>query len=305
MKKILHEIFVKDIGKKLIALGLSILLWYYIQQQEKGETLLKVPLKISNVPQELSISTPMPKYVTFRLTGPKKLIERVKRGNIKAYIDMRKAQPGENLFKIKYKRKGLPDQVFVKEIVPSEVRVTLEPVAVAQVLVNPTIVGEPYPGYEKKNVNVNPPFINISGPASKISSIRSVPTEPVEITDATTTVVRKVKPILPTGVKSKPAEVEVTVTITPQLMQRAFENIPVVPKNVSPHLDVSINPPVVNLVLEGPREIMEELNPEDIKVWIDLSGFDRGTYKLPASVEVPEGVSIYSANPELFDVKIK
>jgi YbbR domain-containing protein len=107
--------------------------------------------------------------------------------------------------------------VDVVMIDPGTVTVTLERTGQADVVVSPTIDGEPAPGYIADAPKVDPPVVTVAGPESRLRQPISVITERVTLDARTSTVVQDVG----VGVADaqlrvlSPHSVRVTVPIVP------------------------------------------------------------------------------------------
>ncbi len=87
----------------------------------------------------------------------------------------------------------------------------------APFVVIPSITGSPAPGFIAAGLQIEPPFVVISGPADVLQSLdpaRVIATEPISIDGATADVVRTVALRLPDGARVEQSVVTVRVTIS-------------------------------------------------------------------------------------------
>ncbi len=94
-----------------------------------------------------------------------------------------------------------------------DVAVTVSPEKVLPVVVK--YHGTPGPGFVVGAITVSPSRVAVFGPASALSGMTSVYTDPVTISGSTTSVTKQVHLALPTGVTADPTTVRAMVAIGP------------------------------------------------------------------------------------------
>jgi hypothetical protein len=99
-------------------------------------------------------------------------------------LDMSGVQAGERTFAIGDGNVRLPRGVRLVRAIPSEVRLDFERRGVREVPVVPRFAGDGSNGYAVAHFNVEPPRLLVVGPASHVDHIRSVTTDPVDVTAA-------------------------------------------------------------------------------------------------------------------------
>lgn len=125
--KIKNLIF-DNIAIKLLSFIFAVILWFYVASKGRIETDLVVPLELRNVPTYMVIADKVIDHVDIRLSGRGSLIERLDQNQIKAHLDLSKAIPGENTFKLGPGNFNLPSTVEVLRIEPRVLKITLEPI---------------------------------------------------------------------------------------------------------------------------------------------------------------------------------
>jgi len=98
---------------------------------------------------------------------------------------------------------------------PARLRLTLEPVATAEVRVVPQLTGAPEPGYRVVRVSVVPPTVEVRGPRSEVASRPPVQTSPIDISGVRGPITRRADLIpAPGAVRlTKRRSVDVTVEV--------------------------------------------------------------------------------------------
>jgi YbbR domain-containing protein len=171
-------------------------------------------------------------------------------------------------------------------------------------------VGQPAPGYQLNTQRTIPLNVVLDGPRDVLESIMYVYTRPVDISNATQDVSISVlidQSKLPEGVTVlNPASGEVTVIVQISLIGSP-QNLPsqtVQVNGVSPGNTVSLEPSEVSVVVEASTEQIEQLQPGDISVSVDVAGREAGTYQIRPSVSVPPEMSWIRTEPEFVSVTI-
>jgi YbbR domain-containing protein len=175
------------------------------------------------------------------------------------------------------------------------------------VAVVPIIEGDPAPGYWVKNVTYSPTAITLvsSDPQAVDLLPGYVETEPVVLTGARETIERTVLLSLPEGfsvigdpsitlvVTIEPLETSITITRTIEI------------SGLDPGLAAQASPNSVSVFLQGPQPTLEDLQPEDVIVVLDLLGYGIGTHQVEAEVLVHlRDVEVQAVLPETIEVTI-
>ncbi len=111
------------------------------------------------------------------------------------------------------KKKEIPGLLISPATVT--VKVTIQADAVTETKVAGwTLTGQPAPGYRVSNVTITPLEVSVTGLAATLDTIQQMPTDPVDISNATADVVKTVVVRLPAGVQDvSPRSVQVHVFI--------------------------------------------------------------------------------------------
>jgi diadenylate cyclase len=112
---------------KLLALGLSFLLWTIYSTEPVAEVGYVVPIEFRNVPANLEISGDVPAQVHVRIRGRSIFVRRVAPADLAISVDLSRAQPGEATFHLTPDQVAAPYGVTVVGVVPSLIRVPLIP----------------------------------------------------------------------------------------------------------------------------------------------------------------------------------
>jgi hypothetical protein len=120
-----HELVLHNWHLKLLALGISFLLWATYTAEPMAEVSYLAPLELRNIPPELEISGEPPAQVHLRLRGRSALLRQIRPADLTISVDLSGSPPGETLIRFTPDQVRTPFGVAVVRIVPSEMRLRL------------------------------------------------------------------------------------------------------------------------------------------------------------------------------------
>ena len=181
----LRSLFVENWGIKLISLGLSLMLWFYVTSKGKTEMTLTVPLELRNIPQNMAVVGPVASSLEVRVQGQERVLRDITTGKkLVGILDLSMTKEGENVVRLSPDDISRPAEVSVTHMSLSEVKVRLEPLIRKTFRLKPVVHGVPASGYRLKNIVITPPKISVEGPSSVIKMLDSLQTMPIDIQGA-------------------------------------------------------------------------------------------------------------------------
>lgn len=177
-----RKLFLEDWNLKLLALGISLVLWLAVTGQNKPVTLRLSAVQLSFLrPDKMEISNEPPGTVEVTLSGSKDKLDRIGPRDLLATVDLSDQKAGERIVKLTPDRVkvDLPEEIKIQEFHPAAISIRLEPIVEAAVDVELKFEGKLPEGYEILNVTVNPAKVRLRGPADRLSALRKVMTESV------------------------------------------------------------------------------------------------------------------------------
>ena len=181
----------RNLGLKVVALGLGIMLWFTVSSDHFVERSVRVPLVFRNVPVSLEIAPDAPDSVEVHLRGRVSQLTG-DQGDVIVYIDLSDAHAGSRLFHLRTDQVTTPFGVEATQVFPSTVMLTLETTGTKRVNVEATVEGKPAEGFEIGKITVEPSTVDVLGPESELKALRSAITETVMVDGAKETVTRVV-----------------------------------------------------------------------------------------------------------------
>jgi YbbR domain-containing protein len=296
------------LGLKAVSVVLAVLVWMMVSSErafvERG---LRIPLELQNLPENLEMVEPPQEAVDVRVRGTADALGRLGPGDLVATLDLSAAQPGRRLFHLSAERVKAPFAVAVSHVAPSSVAIRFEPSASRIVRVQPSIEGQPAPGFIVGTISADPPTVEVIGPESVLRGVAEAITEPVWVGSAQSNVRSTVMlGVAEEGVRLKAATTAVvSVAILPAPEERQLTNVPVRVRNLASGLTAVITPPVVKVRVRGTREAVSRIRDTSIVAYVDLDDISEGDYGLPVRLEPMTDVGIDQLEPSTVSIHVK
>jgi len=125
--RFLREYVFANAALKLLALGISFLLWTTYTSEPFAEVGFQVALEFTNMPPQLEISGDVPTSVHVRVRGRSALLRRMTAADLNLSMDFKDGKEGTALLRITPEMVRAPYGVTVVQVSPSEFHVTLVP----------------------------------------------------------------------------------------------------------------------------------------------------------------------------------
>jgi hypothetical protein len=113
---------------KLLALGVSMVLWLFVMSSEKADLIMAAPLELDNIPAGLEVRGDRPDSVDVQLHGLRGALTRLGTDRVKARLNLAGAKAGEVTVRVLPEQITVPPGITVVRVNPSRVRLVLGPV---------------------------------------------------------------------------------------------------------------------------------------------------------------------------------
>jgi uncharacterized protein (TIGR00159 family) len=177
--------FTANLVPKGIAFALVLVLWGFIAGQQRTEMWLTVPLEYRNIPTNMEIAGELVNKVEVGIRGPRGVISGVSQDQVRAHIDLSQGLRGLNYVRITTDNIRIPVGTEVTKINPSSIRIRLEDVKTRSVQVKAQFIGKLPQPLRLETVWVEPHFVVLQGPESRLTKVREVLTEPIDLSSIT------------------------------------------------------------------------------------------------------------------------
>ncbi len=125
--RLLRRIFLRDLGLKLIALGISFFLWATYTAEPFAQVGYAVPVAYLNVPAGLAVAGNPPNAVRVVLRGRSGLLRRLTPSDLTLNIDLATAPSGDVPIRLTPEMVGIPYGTEVVRLAPSQFHLSLVP----------------------------------------------------------------------------------------------------------------------------------------------------------------------------------
>jgi YbbR domain-containing protein len=175
------------------------------------------------------------------------------------------------------------------------------------VIIRPVSVGQVASGYRLTNIFVSPvgKIVFSSDPELVNNLPGYVETQPIDLTGKEDDFETLVELNLPAGI-SVVGDPKVLVQVSIAAIESSLAiSLPVEVIGLAPGLEAIVAPTTIDVILTGPVPVLNTLGPADVRVVVDLSGYDEGTYQVIPVVNIlPEQVEKVSMLPATVEVTI-
>lgn len=110
---------------KLLALGVSMVLWAFVMTSEKADLILAAPLELDNIPAGLEVKGERPDSVDVQLHGLRGALSRLGTDRVKARLNLSGARAGEVTVRVLPEQITVPPGITVVRVNPSRIRLIL------------------------------------------------------------------------------------------------------------------------------------------------------------------------------------
>lgn len=239
--------------------------------------------------------------------GPSSYVTRVVEGFATVSIDGAAVSVEEMLSIRPRSEEG--DRVPFVSLTPEEVDVfiTIEPSGYHSTLaVKAVLTGEVASGYRITDISIEPPTVTVFGDPADLAALEEgfIETRPINVSGAQEDLTVRPGLGVPPKVTVVPGQ-QVRVRVSIQAIESSLTvtSTPEV-QGLEPGLTATLSPDVVQVVLNGPLPRLEALEPDDVRVVLDLFGLSTGTHQIDPEVIVPEEITAQSVIPATIQVRI-
>ena len=181
-------------------------------------------------------------------------------------------------------------EVTNQSVITNAVTVETELVPMKHVPLNAEafVTGEPAEGYELTGVELAEEEVPVAARQEVLDALTELTTDsPLDITGATADVSGYVRLRRQTGVENTlPTEIGVMAHIGEKQIERTIRQIPIQIEGLTDDKTATAGQGRTTAQLTGGYGFISALSTEDIRLFVDVSGLEAGTYSLPVQVHI-------------------
>jgi YbbR domain-containing protein len=180
----LRKIFLEEWGLKLLALGITIVLWLAVTGQNKPVTQRISGVQLNFLKNDgLEISNEPAASVEVTVKGSPNLLDQMKLRDLVVTADITDQKAGERVVRLTPEsvKMELPPGVTILGFRPSTIPIRLEPTMESALEVEVKFEGSVPEGFEVTSFTANPTKVRVRGPADRVSLLQKAITETVRL----------------------------------------------------------------------------------------------------------------------------
>ncbi len=180
------------------------------------------------------------------------------------------------------------------------VKVTVDNMKTIRVASN--IYGNPGEDYVASDISISPEYIFVAGNSDSLTGFSSIRLPDIDVTGMESNVARTfdISEYLPEGIRVVGSDGNTrTVTVTVTIEKKDTKSLSIPMDNVTDNntlgdgLGYEIEGTGINVVVSGTSSDLDSLSADNIKAYVDLSGYDVGSYDdVPVKFDLPDGVTV-------------
>ena len=261
---LIERIFLRDWGTKLIALAITLAIWFGVTGQSVTRRIRNVHVNYLQS-NEMQITNEPIHEVEITITGDKQKIDRLKEEELVISADLSVIQAGDKIVQLSPETVSLdlPSGVKLVEVQPNKIAVKLEKVLEREIDVKPEFEDSLPEGFELYTKSVEPLRVRVRGPESIVKSLDSISTEKISLENRKSDFTAK--QIGLNLVNSKVTLLDSIVDVSVKVGEKRIERM------FSVETKDENDTKKFNVILLAPRSILEKIKPEDIQITLEKS----------------------------------
>lgn len=294
----------RNLGLKVLALGLGALLWFTVSGQQVERKVPGVQIHYRNLPASLQI-TDQVESVDVHVRGVESQITALLPGELVVEVDLQGEVAGSRQLPLRTDMVKTPLGVEITQVDPGSIPITLETTGSAEISIQPQIEGEPAPGFVVSGITAEPSRIVAIGPERRLTSAARAVTDRLSIAGANKTI----SAVVNVGIEdaqlrpAKPQTARVTVQIEPAGSRTITLRLNI--RNLGAGLTVQVEPETAAVTLRGASRLLAAIDPASVTAYVDLAGLTAGVYTPPVNVDLDGRFALGGTRPPTVTVRIK
>lgn len=164
----------------------------------------RVPIQTQNVPENFIIESIQPEEVRLNIAGSQRAFRAFRWDELSAKVDLSKVEEGHQTLVLGEEAFNLPVEMSVVDIEPSMIRLTAYETQVVQLPIQVETKGELAEGHTLASTTPTPAQVEVRVSLSRLSEVKNIPTEPIDLSGLDSTQTLQANLILPEGVWPAP-----------------------------------------------------------------------------------------------------
>ena len=304
----LINVFRENLSVKILALTLATVAIFSIQRITNQIDEFEVPIQIEVEPG-MAILRQDARFAYITCRGSLDDLRRLDQSQLRLLVRTKTTgTAGTEQIPIGLRNvQGVPRSITVTKVRPNLLNLTFDREVQKQVNVaRPEIVGRPARG--RAELDYSPKIVTVRGPQQRLADLKIIQTAPIDVENATVSFSREL-PILTDDERGVwevvPEHISARVNIVTEAINREWTDLPImILRDPETDLVFKPEPAAVNVNLLGSPQAVNQIQAEDIRVFIDCTTISEpGEHELAAVAHFPGTPDIRAAvNPPVIRV---
>ena len=167
-------------GYKLLALGVALALWFYVNSERNPQSrrVISVPVEIQNIGKGYAVELSRHDPANITISGLKTAVESVNKDDVSAWIDVGELTSGKGIsvldkdMVVNTRIPGVDNRDIDVTVVPRTVHVKIEAIGSRRLPIEAKMQSAPPLGYSYSGPAVTPGAVTISGRVSGVTRVK-------------------------------------------------------------------------------------------------------------------------------------
>lgn len=289
---------------KFLSVIFSFFIWFYVLSSTSVILNKEIEVKYV-VPVGYSLASKVPKYVKYKLKGPRAIINELIDSKETLVINLKDSfsvnNRRYNISYINYKKK-FPFSVKTLDVFPKSISIYLIRSSIKRV---PLVINNEFSLNEDlliESMKSDIKKIRLSGAKNVLSSIKQIETYPVDLSKIKESSVIKVKILSPDNrIDFAPKFVDVKVRVKKNVNSLSLKKVPI--NFISKKRVISSSQKTVDIVLSMNRQIDEKELRKQITISAKIPFNDANFHNISLNFNLPDEVRLLKSSVESIEVK--
>lgn len=299
----------KKINIIIVSVIFSIVLWVSISLSNLYYATIDVKLKVINLPEGYTTGSNLPDKISVKLKGRGWKLTAANIGSETEFFISAKNDSGWiklNLNNSVIENPWLSSDVELISLYPDTVSFYVEQIIRKKLKIIPNVVVNYKTGFGLASpIYISPESVYVYGPASIISKNPQILTENNVYNNLDSKVIEKINLLERQGIKFENNDISIYLNVQ-RIVEKNFDNIPVLVKDIPKDRDVILLPNKVSLGVRGGIDYLGKILPEQFKFYVNYRDVVLDTLgSIVPKSEIPENLNLIYIKPANLNYIIK
>ncbi len=287
---------------------LAVLLWVVVVMTQVYETTVNVPVRALNIGPDKILVSNLPETIPARFSGQGKdlfVLNYFRPAHLE--LDLRVVDQDFD-YPLHTGLIEVPAGLAVEPLVlPGQdvIPVSVDDRLIVRLPIAPDVEVRTRAGYiAGEIVLVNPDSVTVSGPNTIVSRMREVLTQERIYVGLADSLTEEVELLAPERVDLYPTTVQLNIVVN-RLGERNLERIPLLIVGEPRGRQIILEPSVIDVRVKGPSHRLAQLTSDSVRVWIDLTRWDRERRDYTPVIDLPDDLELLDTNPATIRVRLE